>query len=446
MRRAAVILALLFCLAPVASLQTAKPATSTEKLPPISFTCPMHPDVVDDKEGKCPICAMALEPVRIDSIWTCQNRPVVHQYQPGKCPIDGSNLVQMIVAVTFRCPDAGTTSLNPGTCPDGSTSIWTGTPRPHGNHNPQHGGQFFMAPDNWHHLEGTFLPTGVFRLYLYDDYTKPLALDLVKEVKARLTVATSTAGAPAGTPIKENTSLPLVRKNRYLEVPVGKLGFPAHISARVSFLQGTPEHLFDFTFESFSKKPTDGAPTTTGVMPGTGSTTAPSPTTSAGASTNASTPAAGSGATSGAGSTTAGGTAMPSAASEGGSIVTSGLDPALITVPIPDTVPEMLSQLRVRDEQIKAFIDRGAFANVYVPAFQAKDLALALDEHKKDLPFERQALADLAISRLVRFAYILDAYGDLGNRQQILEAYARFATAVKDIESTFPQAAGRPPK
>jgi hypothetical protein len=131
---------------------------------------------------------------------------------------------------------------------------------------------------------------------------------------------------------------------------------------------------------------------------------------------------------------------MPSPASEGGASVSSGVDPGFITVPIPETVPEMLSQLRVRDEQIKAFIDRGAFANVYVPAFQAKDLALALDEHKKDLPFERQPLADRAIARLVRFAYILDAYGDLGNRQQIVEAYERFAAAVKDIESAFPQA------
>src|SRR5580704_2929900 len=171
MRRAAVLVALLLCTAPVAQLQTTKPARlqtakppssadktgKTEKLPPVSWSCPMHPDVVEDKEGKCPICAMALEPVRIDSIWTCQNRPVVHQYQPGKCPIDGTNLVQTIVSVTFRCPDTGTTSLNPGTCPDGSQSAWTGTPRPHGNHNPQHGGQFFMAPDNWHHLEGAYL-------------------------------------------------------------------------------------------------------------------------------------------------------------------------------------------------------------------------------------------------------------------------------------------------
>jgi hypothetical protein len=133
----------------------------------------------------------------------------------------------------------------------------------------------------------------------------------------------------------------------------------------------------------------------------------------------------------------------PKPASEGGAIVTSGVDPGLITAPIPETVPEMLSQLLVRDQQIKEFIDRGAFANVYVPAFQAKDLALALDEHKKDLPLERQRIAEPAIARLVRYAYILDAFGDIGNRQQIVEAYDRFTAAVKDIESAFPQGAER---
>jgi hypothetical protein len=124
-------------------------------------------------------------------------------------------------------------------------------------------------------------------------------------------------------------------------------------------------------------------------------------------------------------------------AMQGSSLTSQGPDPGLISVPIPETVPEMLAQLRVRDEEIKGFIDRGAFANVYVPAFQAKDLALALDEHKKDLPVERQQTAEPAIARLVRYAYILDAFGDLGNRQQIVEAYDRFTVAVKDIETAF---------
>ena len=124
----------------------------------------------------------------------------------------------------------------------------------------------------------------------------------------------------------------------------------------------------------------------------------------------------------------------------------SGIDPALIQLPIPDTVPEMLAQLRTRTEQIRAFIDKGSFAAIYVPAFQAKDLALALDEHKQDLTPERRRIAEPAIAKLVRSAYLLDAFGDIGNKQQISEAYAKFLDAAKDIHASFPQSANRNPQ
>ena len=35
------------------------PATATER---VTYTCPMHPEIVRDKPGNCPICGMALEP------------------------------------------------------------------------------------------------------------------------------------------------------------------------------------------------------------------------------------------------------------------------------------------------------------------------------------------------------------------------------------------------
>jgi hypothetical protein len=115
-----------------------------------------------------------------------------------------------------------------------------------------------------------------------------------------------------------------------------------------------------------------------------------------------------------------------------------GVDPGLVPLPIPETVPEILAQLSQRTIQIRRFIDQGAFANVYVPAFQAKDLALALDDRKKELPAERQRIVEPAIKRLVRSAWLLDAFGDIGNKEQISAAYAQFAAAVKDIETAFP--------
>lgn len=45
---------------------------------------------------------------------------------------------------------------------------------PHASHDPHHGGIFFMSRDNWHHIEGTMPEPGVFRFYLYDNYSIPL--------------------------------------------------------------------------------------------------------------------------------------------------------------------------------------------------------------------------------------------------------------------------------
>jgi hypothetical protein len=265
--------------------------------------------------------------------------------------------------------------------------------RAHGNHNPQHGGQFFMAPDNWHHIEGTYLRTGVFRLHLYDDYTKPLPLKQVREVSAVLVAKDPKTG--------KEKEIPLARSGRYLQAPIGRRDLPAQMFARVTFKAGDHEHRFDFSFDGFSKEPK--------AVPATNMTSAMPVAFPASPATPAS---------------------MPD--------LSSGVDPALIPVPIPDTVPEMLAQLRTRTDQIRSFIDKGAFAAIYVPAFQAKDLALALDEHKTELPEDRQRIAVPAIARLVRSAYLLDAFGDIGNKQQIVEAYDRFSSAVKDIESAFP--------
>jgi hypothetical protein len=66
--------------------------------------------------------------------------------QPGKCPVCRMKLEEHKAGVTA-----------------------------HADHTPKHGGVFFMAPDNWHHLEGTLVSERELRIYLYDNFTQPIS-------------------------------------------------------------------------------------------------------------------------------------------------------------------------------------------------------------------------------------------------------------------------------
>ncbi len=62
-----------------------------------TYTCPMHPEVRQDKPGSCPKCGMALEPVNVIQPlqkieYTCPMHPQIVRDAPGNCPICGMAL------------------------------------------------------------------------------------------------------------------------------------------------------------------------------------------------------------------------------------------------------------------------------------------------------------------------------------------------------------------
>jgi len=171
------------------------------------------------------------------------------------------------------------------------------------------------------------------------------------------------------------------------------------MTAKVKIKPDSPEYRFDFTFAAATRDP------------------AAATTARAGRATTSNRPASS-------------GRATPPAATP----------PALsgpVATPIPETIPEILALIKTRDGEIRDLIRDGNFAAVWVPAFQAKDLAIALEPHIGHLAPEARDRAEPALQRLVRYAWLLDSFGDLGNRQQVEEGYAAFGRAAADVTQAF---------
>ena len=89
------------------------PDTQATKIQPVkiearstpgNYTCPMHPEVRQDKPGSCPKCGMALEP--FDPLapaqeieYTCPMHPEIIRDKPGNCPICGMALEPRTVSL-----------------------------------------------------------------------------------------------------------------------------------------------------------------------------------------------------------------------------------------------------------------------------------------------------------------------------------------------------------
>jgi hypothetical protein len=398
--------ATLVVLSITAAFAAQRPPAPALKLPPLSMTCPMHPDVVESRSGACPLCKMSLVPVRLDTAYMCPVHTTVMSDAAGTCRLCRRQMMPVTVAVTWTClTQPAIDRIDPGACPDGSAMIRRRSLRPHGNHNPQHGGQFFMAPDNWHHLEGTLPRERTFRLYLYDDFARPLPAAEMKRVQARVVTRETYDAATRKT--TEITAFPLraSRDGAFMEARVDAAKLPAELTAKVRFKADAPEYRFDFTFAGLSKEPAAA-----------GSRAAPA---RAPAPARVSQPATEP-------------VSIPVA-----SAPASAGEPALVATPIPDTIAGILEQLTLRDAHVRGLIEQGNFAAVWVPAFQAKDLAIALEPHLAHLSPQARADAEPAVQRVVRMAWLLDAFGDVGNRQQVESAYAAFTRAVGETTKAF---------
>lgn len=403
--------------APVLHAQ-AKPAAAApaakDEIPPLSYVCIMPGDegVLEDHPGTCPNpkCGMKLVPIRLAAAYSSILHPQIINPKPGKDPIDGTALVPITASMFWACAGSDEKLLDPGNCPDGKPRQVKYERRAHGDHNPRHGGQFFMADDSWHHLEGTYPSGGPFRVFFYDDFTRPMP---AKGFAGTVSVLDSSEKELASYPLKS------ARVTNVLETPIKGSALPLKVKVRVQFSPTDKMRVFDFTFPEYTKEPAVPAAVTTGAKPAA----APAPV--AAAPKPAPAPAAPAPLIG----------LSPDTATPAQSLSRSEAE--AIIQEMPSNTAELVKLLDLRSNEIKTLVNDGNFGMVWVPTMLAKEVALALGDHARELPQQRQGPLMDAVRRLVLSAWRLDQYGDLGDRGKITGAHDVFAAAVNDIKAAY---------
>jgi hypothetical protein len=393
---------------------------------PVSYICTMDADVVDDKPGSCPVCKMTLQAVRIESAFACPVHAVNIDDKPGLCKIDKRELVPVFINHFWDCGEVPEhLSADPRRCADGKPAVERRIVRAHGDHNPRHGGAFFMATDKWHHVEGTYPREGLFRLYMYDNFTQPLDM---KGIVGRVFLRED------GNRELDVTALKLSADGKTLEAAVKGGPLPFKVSAKIKFKPQVPEDRFDFVFPALSVEP--ASTPSPAVLTGAAKPAPAAPRTANAAPARASAPAA------------PPATPAPAAAAPPPAV---GLTPDLaapaqslsrteaeqMIQEMPSNTAELLKLLDLRSHEIKTLVDEGNFGMVWVPTMLAKEVALALGDHVNELPERQHASLTNAVRRLVLSAWRLDQYGDLGDREKITNAHNSFAAAAADIKAAY---------
>ena len=302
-------------------------------------------------------------------------------YARAFCPMydGGSNWVQVDGPV--RNPYYGSTMLTCG--------VVDAAPGAHMDHSPRHGGTVFMAPDSFHHIEGTYPEPGVFRLYATDNYRDPV------DMSAWSGRVVLEEGYDAATDeYTEVVAFDLQRSadGTYLEAALGEVPVPVELIAKAAFDEDFPEERFDFFFLEYSSE----------------------------ARANAA--------------------VVPAADVRGVWPATTTPLAERIRPTIPEQTSDIVADISARDEEVQALIGSGRFTEIFLPALQAKELALALSDRAADLPGQARNELRIAVRHLVRAAWLLDWYGDLGNKQQVSGAYEIFGTAASEISRLYGQA------
>ncbi|MBI4443941.1 MAG: hypothetical protein HY649_11290 [Acidobacteria bacterium] len=118
----------------------------------------------------------------------------------------------------------------------------------HQDHDPRHGGTFFMALDGIHHLEGILVPPATFRVYVYDTHTSPISGGELQKAEGKVLWGDS--------PDAPEIVLRPASDGECLEAELGEPArFPVTLTLLLRFPGAPPQsrpELFTFPFSHYS--------------------------------------------------------------------------------------------------------------------------------------------------------------------------------------------------
>jgi len=149
----------------------------------------------------------------------------------------------------FSCPmkcEGEKTYPEAGDCP--KCGMHLTRLKEHMDHEAKHGGVFFMAPDKFHHLEATLSASGEFRIYFYDNFTKPMPAE-------KFVVQATARAKGADRQVEKPLTLALEPGKAFLTGNIdASLKLPVAVKAFIDFKDGERPSAFDFEFDSPSKE------------------------------------------------------------------------------------------------------------------------------------------------------------------------------------------------
>lgn len=259
---------------------------------------------------------------------------------------------------------------------EGSSSVVVGTtvdPRgaAHMDHSPLHGGQFFMAANQYHHVEGALPSPGVFRIYVYDDFKKPID---PRNFAGRVVFEEWNEDKQ----VWVESSYPMaygVPGTDYLEAQIPESLLTDFYAAL--WLAGE-ESRYDFYFEAVSTEP-DAV-------------------------------------------TLAKYAALTDHSHE---------RPPLA---IPETAAEIVAGIVARTQVLRELIESDQLLALHVPALECRDLAEALLERLDGLAARDAGQVRQAAGRIMQTAYDLDRAGDLGDSGRATLVFDRFRQSLSTLD------------